>query len=250
MMQRTLLCLSGGLLFLAAAVATRAQAPSTVWSGVYTAEQAARGKTLYEENCSSCHGPFLEGFRSTGSAKALAREPFMDRWDGGTLDELYQFIRSNMPKNTTTAPLTKLVTDDNKLDIVTYILQVNEFPAGSSTLTASALPRIEIQSKNGVTRPKNGTAVQAVGCVAEVNGKWMLTQATEPMRTRTDVLSTGKELAAISAKSGNSTVELVDAYPEPTEYKGQKVEVKGMYMAGKTPGINLLGLQKVADNCK
>ena len=248
-MQRTLRGMSVALLCLAQAVATRAQAPATVWSGVYTTDQAARGKTAYDQNCSSCHGPYLEGFRTTGSAKALAREPFMDRWDGGTLDEIYQFIRANMPKQTGSFKVESKVTDEMKLEILAYILQFNEFPAGSTKLNPSALAGIQIQSKNGVTLPKNGTAVQAVGCLAQVGGKWVLTKATEPLRTRTDVLSTGKELAAISAKSGNATVELVDAYPEPTENKGQRVEVKGLYMAGQTPGINLLALQKVADSC-
>ena len=249
-MQRTLLSGSIALLLFAPAAATRAQAPApaTVWAGVYTTEQAERGKAAYEANCSSCHGPYLEGFRTTGSAKALAREPFMDRWDGGTLDELYDFIRTNMPKN-----VPDKVSDDVKLDILAYILQANEFPAGSSKVTASSLEGVRIQSKGGVTTPKNGMTVHAIGCVTQDGGKWMLTRATEPVRTRTDALSTGAELTANAAKSGNSTVELVDAFPEPVEQKGQKVEVKGLFVAGQAgqpAGINLLALQKLADSCQ
>lgn len=250
MMQRTPLYVSAALLFVALAGAIHAQGPATVWSGVYTAEQAARGKTAYDASCSGCHGPYLEGFRTTGSAKALAREPFLDRWDGGTVDELYHFIRENMPKSTA-AIRSDGIPDATKLDIVAYILQVNEFPAGSSPLTPSNMTGVLIQSKGGIKTPKNGMTVQAVGCVAQLDGKWMLTKATEPVRTRNDVLSAGAELEANAKKSGNATVELVDAYPEPSAFKGQKVEVKGLYMAaaGKTPGINLLYLQKVANSC-
>jgi S-disulfanyl-L-cysteine oxidoreductase SoxD len=249
-MQRLLSPTSIALLLLAWAAAIGAQAPATVWSGVYTAEQAARGKTAYDANCSGCHGPYLEGFRTTGSAKALAREPFLDRWDGGTVDELYQFIRDNMPKSTA-AIRSDSVPDSAKVDIVAYILQVNEFPAGSSPLSPSNMAGVLIQSKGGIKTPKNGMTVQAVGCVAQIDGKWMLTKATEPVRTRNDALSSGAELEANAKKSGNATVELVDAYPEPAAFKGQKIEVKGLYLAGigKPPGINLLDLQKVSNNC-
>jgi hypothetical protein len=248
MAKRTVICPSVALLCLAFVGAIRAQAPMTVWSGVYTAEQAARGKAAYDENCSVCHGPYLEGFRSTGSAKALAREPFMDRWDGGTLDELYQFIRVNMPKAAAVTGAAK-VSDETKLEIVTYILQVNGFPAGSTRLEPSLLPSIQIRSKEGIRPLKNGMTVEAVGCVTQEGNKWLLTKATDPMRTRTDKLSTGQELATNAKRSGSTTVELVDAYPEPTQYKGQKVEVKGLFVAARTPGINLIDLQKVADTC-
>lgn len=242
-MQRTLLCVSVLLLFPTVAIRAQAQT-TTVWSGVYTAEQAARGKAAYEADCTGCHGPYLEGFRSTGSAKALARDPFMDRWDGAPLDELYEFIRTMMPKANPDK-----VSDTAKLDILTYILQVNGFPAGSSSLAASGLAAIRMQSKEGIRPLKNGMTVQAVGCITQADGKWLLTRATEPTRARNDALSTGAELTANAKKSGTGTVALVDAYPEPTEFKGQKVEVKGMFVAGQTPAINLLGFQKVAETC-
>lgn len=218
---------------------------ATVWSGVYTTEQATRGKVTYDEFCSGCHGPYLEGFRSTGSAKALARDPFMDRWEGATLDELYQFMRAEMPKNAATK-----VSDAAKLDIVAYIMQVNEFPAGTAPLAPQGLAAVRIQSKDGARPLKSGMTVQAVGCVSQVGKQWLLTRATEPARTRTDVLSSGSDLAANAAKSGTATVALVDAIPEPKEYTNQKVEVKGLFLPGQPPGINILGLQKVADSCQ
>ena len=40
---------------------TSAQAPRTVWDGVYTREQAQRGEKLYEQECGRCHGDDLTG---------------------------------------------------------------------------------------------------------------------------------------------------------------------------------------------
>src|ERR1700677_4631375 len=34
---------------------------ASVWDGVYTAEQADRGKALYGKQCASCHGAGLDG---------------------------------------------------------------------------------------------------------------------------------------------------------------------------------------------
>ena len=42
---------------LAAAGTALAQAPSrTVWDGVFTADQAAQGKVLFNNKCAICHG--------------------------------------------------------------------------------------------------------------------------------------------------------------------------------------------------
>ena len=42
----------------------QAQAPAkTVWDGVYTEAQAARGRSAYQQHCAECHGGSLEGAR-------------------------------------------------------------------------------------------------------------------------------------------------------------------------------------------
>ena len=46
----------------ASAMALKAQAPArTVWSGVFTADQAAQGKAVYGNKCVTCHGEELNG---------------------------------------------------------------------------------------------------------------------------------------------------------------------------------------------
>ena len=66
----------------------------TVWDGVYTAEQAARGKAVYEANCTSCHQSDLSG---SSEARPLAGEPFMQDWREDNLNTLFTRIRQLMP---------------------------------------------------------------------------------------------------------------------------------------------------------
>jgi mono/diheme cytochrome c family protein len=48
-------------LFLLVLVALTAAQSRSVWSGVYTDEQAAAGETIYFDRCVACHGDDLAG---------------------------------------------------------------------------------------------------------------------------------------------------------------------------------------------
>jgi quinoprotein glucose dehydrogenase len=93
---------------------------------LYTAAQAARGRTLYSQQCAVCHGTNLEGIEMSPS---LAGGDFMDRWRGQTLGDLSERVRTTMPQNKPGS----LSRDDNAA-IIAYILSVNGFPAGSTEL--------------------------------------------------------------------------------------------------------------------
>ena len=68
----------------------------TVWDGVYVAAQAERGRDLYAQQCSSCHGDFLDG---DGSGRvALAGPAFADNWDAASLNDLLAKIAKTMPR--------------------------------------------------------------------------------------------------------------------------------------------------------
>ena len=56
-----------------------AQNTPTVWSGVYTPEQAQRGEGLYAQGCARCHGFDLLGGEM---APALADGQFRSNWEG------------------------------------------------------------------------------------------------------------------------------------------------------------------------
>jgi mono/diheme cytochrome c family protein len=117
-----------------AAVATPAAGP------VYNAAQAARGRTLYSGQCALCHGAALEGVEM---APSLAGGDFVDRWTGQSLGDLFERIRTTMPKGKPGS-----LSREQNADVTAYILSANRFPAGSSDLPSdvAALRRIRIEA--------------------------------------------------------------------------------------------------------
>jgi mono/diheme cytochrome c family protein len=103
-------------------------AVSTVWAGVYTDDQAARGQASYNQACAHCHAADMLGEQS---APALAGQPFSARWTDTTLDEMLQVIRRTMPQE---APDT--LGTQAYVDIISYMLKVNGSPAGDAELPA------------------------------------------------------------------------------------------------------------------
>lgn len=89
--------------------------------------QAQRGNVLYERHCSVCHGARLEG----GSAVPLRAPVFRARWSHEThsLDDLLYIVRTQMPYGEPNK-LSKL----EYLDIVAFILKVNDYPGGGADL--------------------------------------------------------------------------------------------------------------------
>ncbi len=98
----------------------------TVWSGVYTEAQAQRGETAYATHCQACHGAQLTG---VGEAKPLGGSAFLSSWNGLTVGDLFDRIRSTMPA---TAP--KSLARETYADVLAYLLKFNGFPAGQTDL--------------------------------------------------------------------------------------------------------------------
>ena len=111
-------------------VAPATEIGATVWDGVYTAEQAQLGAAAYRENCASCHAEDLGGGSNSPSLIGVS---FQFLWGDKTLHELFEAIRTTMP---TDQP--ESLPRQTYLDIVTYIMQMNEFPAGEEALEADA----------------------------------------------------------------------------------------------------------------
>ncbi len=55
----------------------------SVWDGVYTDAQAARGERTYGRSCEQCHGPDLAG-DPVMEIPALSLDSFMTAWSGKT----------------------------------------------------------------------------------------------------------------------------------------------------------------------
>ncbi|MCY3843673.1 MAG: c-type cytochrome [Acidobacteria bacterium] len=102
------------------------QTPLSVWSGVYTAEQADRGAPLYEVECGECHGPSLEGGET---APALAGADFRWAWNGLSVGDLFERLCVSMPEGRPRA-----LTRAQKVDVLAYMLRENAFPAGDAEL--------------------------------------------------------------------------------------------------------------------
>lgn len=122
--------------------AVHAQPPTkSVWDGVYTDEQANRGKALYSENCASCHGSELTGGEM---APPLSGGEFMAGWDGLTVGDLFERIRISMPQN---APGS--LSGQQNSDILAFVFNANKFPAGQTELPKEAgiLKTIKFETK-------------------------------------------------------------------------------------------------------
>jgi len=113
-----------------------------MWDGVYTTEQAQRGRPRFEASCSRCHNNELIG---SERGPALKGNAFWNKYENDSLGSLFTFIRDTMPRDGGAG----VVSDEVKVDILAYILSRNDVPAGSEELrlNPSALEAIKITKK-------------------------------------------------------------------------------------------------------
>ena len=81
-------------LLLVATLAAEAQNAS-IWSGVFTAEQAKRGNDAYQASCAACHGSDLHA--TDPEAADLTGPAIRAKWNGKTLQDRFETIRDTMP---------------------------------------------------------------------------------------------------------------------------------------------------------
>lgn len=98
----------------------------TVNDGVYTDQQATRGRTAYREQCAACHAADLFGGEM---APGLKGSGFIGGWSGATLWEFADFTNATMPQD---AP--GRLTARQLNDVIAFILQSNDYPAGEDEL--------------------------------------------------------------------------------------------------------------------
>ena len=117
--------------FFVVVAAGSAQAPTTVWDGVYTAAQAKRGEALYRTHCAACHGEALGGLEA---APALVGDVFSSTWEGAPLADLFERTRATMPQNKPGS-----LSRPQNADILAFMLQAGKFPAGATELDGQAI---------------------------------------------------------------------------------------------------------------
>jgi mono/diheme cytochrome c family protein len=121
----------------ARAALAAAQAGNTS-AGVYSDAQSARGQSISEKSCESCHGMKLSG---SDIGPTLVGDFFTSNWADRSVGDLYEKIHTTMPAD---APGT--LSPAQTADVIAYIFKLNKFPAGSNDLAgeAAALNAIKI----------------------------------------------------------------------------------------------------------
>jgi S-disulfanyl-L-cysteine oxidoreductase SoxD len=104
-------------------------------SGVFTAEQAKNGESAYQAKCATCHGADLHS--TEPEAPDLTEGAFKFGWNGKTIANRYEQIRSTMPYGNAGG-----LDDQTYIDIVAYILAFNGIPSGKQKLEPD-LPALE-----------------------------------------------------------------------------------------------------------
>ncbi len=111
-----------------------------MWAGVYTEAQATRGRAVYDQRCSACHGTELEGGDMTPS---LTSGMFTSNWNELTVGDLFERIRITMPLDSPGS-----LSRQQVADVVSFLLKANKWPAGETELPREtfALKDIKILS--------------------------------------------------------------------------------------------------------
>jgi mono/diheme cytochrome c family protein len=246
--MRTLKTLIVTIAFSACAVAQR-----TTLDGVYSEVQAERGAAVYRANCVPCHGEFLQG----KSDPPLRGDNFVDRWREDSLNTLYTHVRTRMPPRLAGAAPPGSLKQGDYLDLVSFILHENSFPAGPQELTAESVLGIQFVGKDGPqSLPTNAQAV-IVGCLASgPNNTWMVTSSSEPLRTRNSEEITAEELKFAAARPLGALTFRLRNVPDfkpglnMDDLKGHRVAVKGaLIRQPNNDRITVLAMESAASSC-
>lgn len=101
-----------------AAPASDAGADPTTADGIFTVAQAERGAALFRSTCSECH-----------DQADWTEAGFRGRWEDESVFQLWYYINDRMPYDNPWSLSRQQVTD-----VLAYILQLNDLPAGDSEL--------------------------------------------------------------------------------------------------------------------
>jgi mono/diheme cytochrome c family protein len=227
----------------AAAAQSTNSSTTTVWQGVYTEAQAARGRTEYATHCANCHRDDLSGYNDI-----LKGRRFMEKNRESTLHLFFEKTRTTMPRGAAGT-----LSDKVYVDIVSYVLKANEFPAGAEELRVEDLPKVQVIGKDGPEPVPDFSLVRVVGCLMTnaSDGAWMLTHSTDPVRTGNPQPAAGEREAAEAWPLGPRSYRLlVSAAYTPEPLKGHRVEVRGFLIRRPTETrLNITSLETLNPSC-
>jgi len=234
--------LAVAILTIAAVTPLMAQAPAaskTVWDGVYTQEQAARGAISFSSNCTRCHAAEPNAGEE---GKNLAGKAFWDSFRESTVDHLLDFVSKNMPNGAGGS-----LNANTYADLVAFILSRNDIPSGTAELTKESANGVQIIAKTGPGELPAGTLVRVVGCLGGKEGSaWILNNATAPERPNPTVDATDS-----ARPLGTRTFQLKFVLTSQDRYVGHRMRIRGLLIGeGGRDGINVSQTESVADSCK
>ena len=227
-------------LFLALATASLVTAQTstprrTVWDGVYTEAQAARGATAFGPSCAGCHALAAEG------KAPLVGDPFWKSFAQKSVGDLLDFVSTNMPNGTPGS-----LNESTYRDIVALMLKSNAFPAGNTELQRGAIANVQIVQKDGRTELPSDALARVVGCLARNGADWVLTKATTPERAE-NVAPGGTDA---TRPLGRRTIPLKFVVTRLDPLAGSRVAVTGLLIGdGGADGINVTAVNRVAEKC-
>jgi mono/diheme cytochrome c family protein len=94
--------------------------PTPASAGVYTTEQADRGKQIFASLCTGCH-----------TVASQSGDSFSKKWKGAVMADLNRVLVEEMPKDD---PGSLTATD--RTDLMAYLLKINGLNAGTTPLGA------------------------------------------------------------------------------------------------------------------
>ena len=236
---------AAGLLFLASATASLVTAQTstsqtniprrTVWDGVYTEAQAARGMAAFGQSCSGCHALAAQG------KAPLVGEAFWKSFAQKTVGDLLEFVSVNMPNGTPGS-----LTEPTYRDIVALMLKSNGFPAGAAELGPDTIAGVQIVPKDGSTELPANALARVVGCLTRDGADWLVTNATTPERA--ERAASGQE--DTTRPLGSRKIPLKFVVTKLDGLVGSRVAVSGLLIGeGGVDGINVTTVTRVAPKC-
>lgn len=207
----------------------------TVWDGVYTEAQAARGMMAFGQSCSGCHALAAEG------KGPLVGEIFWKSFAQKTVGELLEFVSANMPNGSP-----RSLNEATYEDIVALMLKSNSLPAGATELARNSVAEVQIVPQDGRAELPANALVRVVGCLARSGADWVVARATAPERA--ERVRPGGEDA--TRPLGSRTMALKFVVTRLDSLAGSRVAVSGLLLgADGVDGINVTTVSRVAQKC-
>lgn len=107
--------------------------PVSIWDGVYTEEQAERGRSTFVGQCAQCHGTLGDGLSGRDpdqpAAPALVNANLFQDWGGAPISTWTLYATETMPLNFPGG-----LDSQEYVDAFTYLLEVTGVPAGDEEL--------------------------------------------------------------------------------------------------------------------